>query len=225
MKTKHTHTGTCQACGAVQAVDNVTRLIAKHGYKVAGFGFFNGVCRGSDHKPAEFDITLTHRIMINCEEWAVNADRLTALYASGDLMVISHEVNSGRRDAYHQRIYITVPMFGCSDLYIDDKQQHAAFLQTSEAANARAHAAALVKHVISRFGRELYPVKAAARTFAIGDVVKTRLGEITLVKSFHSFRNSTIRGYRGTLVDPTLAAMSGVDTYYASLVELRKYNK
>ncbi len=49
---KHTHRGTCQACGAVQAVDNSTRLMAKHGYTV-DWGFFSGVCSGAGEQPME----------------------------------------------------------------------------------------------------------------------------------------------------------------------------
>jgi hypothetical protein len=51
-KQKATHNGTCQWCGARQAVDPVTGTLAKHGYTVR-WGFFSGVCRGSDHQPFE----------------------------------------------------------------------------------------------------------------------------------------------------------------------------
>lgn len=58
-KTTHTHRGTCQACGAVQASANSNSLIAKHGYTVQGH-YFNGTCQGSDKRPAEHDVTHTH---------------------------------------------------------------------------------------------------------------------------------------------------------------------
>jgi hypothetical protein len=47
----HTHRGHCQLCLRVHAIDTTTGLIAKHGYTVAGYGFFNGVCPESE-KPS-----------------------------------------------------------------------------------------------------------------------------------------------------------------------------
>lgn len=49
----HTHKGHCQHCGRIHAVDAVSQIIAKHGYKVAGYGFFNGVCSGAEFKPMQ----------------------------------------------------------------------------------------------------------------------------------------------------------------------------
>lgn len=48
----HTHKGTCQVCGAVQAVNNKNGLLAKHGYTTR-WGFFSGTCSGSDNLPFE----------------------------------------------------------------------------------------------------------------------------------------------------------------------------
>lgn len=50
--TKHTHKGTCQICGSIQAVNNGTGLIAKHGY-TKRWGFFSGTCRGSENLPLQ----------------------------------------------------------------------------------------------------------------------------------------------------------------------------
>lgn len=43
--------GSCQKCGAVQKLPK--GVLAKHGYEVARWGFFNGVCDGSGYKPFE----------------------------------------------------------------------------------------------------------------------------------------------------------------------------
>lgn len=48
---KATHTGTCQICGRPQKLPS--DMLAKHGYKVAGYGFFVGTCHGSDSLPYE----------------------------------------------------------------------------------------------------------------------------------------------------------------------------
>lgn len=47
-----THQGTCQICGRIHKVNNVTGLIATHGYTV-DYGYFNGACNGSDKLPLE----------------------------------------------------------------------------------------------------------------------------------------------------------------------------
>src|SRR5690349_9600304 len=74
-KTKHTHTGTCQACGRQQAVDNtVLHKIAKHGYTV-NFGYFNGVCFGArGEMPAELDVELTKKTILGCMATAADHD-------------------------------------------------------------------------------------------------------------------------------------------------------
>ena len=138
-KTTHTHTGTCQACGAVQAVDNDTRLIAKHGYKVVGFGFFNGTCGGSDHRPAELDTSFTHTIITSLGEWATSSDRIAGLWRTRALMVTTHESATGKRDAKMCRTYHSVMMFGCSDYDIGRRRGQLEYHYESQAKNARSH--------------------------------------------------------------------------------------
>ena len=60
--TKHTHKGTCQACGRVQAVNNKSGMVAKHGYTV-DWGYFSGICQGSDEAPLEQSTDVTLRII------------------------------------------------------------------------------------------------------------------------------------------------------------------
>lgn len=68
MKTTHTHKGHCQACGRVQAVDTTNNLLAKHGYTV-DFGYFNGICTGSDRKPLEIDKSFTEETILELADW------------------------------------------------------------------------------------------------------------------------------------------------------------
>jgi len=68
MKTTHTHRGHCQACGRVQAVDTANNLLSKHGYTV-DFGYFDGVCTGSDRQPLEVDKSFTEATIIEISEW------------------------------------------------------------------------------------------------------------------------------------------------------------
>lgn len=68
MKTTHTHRGHCQACGRVQAVDTANNLLAKHGYTV-DFGYFDGVCTGSDRQPLEVDKSFAEATIVKISEW------------------------------------------------------------------------------------------------------------------------------------------------------------
>ena len=68
MKTTHTHRGHCQTCGRVQAVDTANNLLAKHGYTV-DFGYFDGVCRGSDRQPLEVDKSYAEATIVRLSEW------------------------------------------------------------------------------------------------------------------------------------------------------------
>lgn len=52
--------GHCQACGRRHACTN--GVVAKHGYTV-DYGYFNGVCGGSDRVPMEASLELTNKIV------------------------------------------------------------------------------------------------------------------------------------------------------------------
>jgi len=65
-RNKATHQGHCQACNAIQKLP--AGVLAKHGYEVAGYGFFNGVCMGAGHKPLEQDKSIVERSIV----WAQN---------------------------------------------------------------------------------------------------------------------------------------------------------
>lgn len=60
---KATHVGTCQWCGREQKLPG--GVLAKHGYTTR-WGFFQGVCRGSDHDPFEQSCELVKSSI----EWA-----------------------------------------------------------------------------------------------------------------------------------------------------------
>lgn len=59
-KAKATHQGECQICDRVQKLPN--NVLSQHGYKVE-FGFFNGVCPGSKHKPYELSCELIKEVI------------------------------------------------------------------------------------------------------------------------------------------------------------------
>jgi len=80
---KHTHRAHCQVCGAQQAVNNETGMLAKHGYTVE-HGFFEGECPGSHNLPIEVDHTMTDNII---DDLSRQADRIEAQIAVGIKMV------------------------------------------------------------------------------------------------------------------------------------------
>lgn len=173
-RTAHTHTGTCQACGARQAVDNATRILAKHGYKVAGFGFFAGVCPGSFYEPAELSVDYTRSVIRQMGAIAAEADRVAGLWHDGSLMVVTHTISAGRDRNTFKSKYVTVPMFGCADYKIDAQRGRNADEQDRIARQARSHAFMLKAHVLPCLGKPLtkVPAKVVPREFKEGEVIK-----------------------------------------------------
>jgi hypothetical protein len=228
MKSVHTHQGTCQACGFVQAVDNDSRQIAKHGYKVSGFGMFVGTCDGSGRQPAEVSVEYTHLVIANCYDWAKNADRLAELYFCGDLMVYAHDVDSGRRSSRMQRIFISVPMFGMQDAYVVSREKRAGLQQEQEAKGARMHAGALETHVLPRHGRPLFAVKRkpAPRVFQAGEVVKLNGRDFRLLSPRYGRSGGpTVKYWRGYFVIEALMQQTlAPQMYTPSMTKLRKDN-
>lgn len=85
MKNKtHTHRGHCQRCGSIQAVDVDHNSIAKHGYTV-DFGFFNGVCDGSDYTPLEVDKSITEQTILDLTDFVENQSAYLQGLESGEV--------------------------------------------------------------------------------------------------------------------------------------------
>lgn len=164
-KTTHTHRGTCQACGHVQASANANALIAKHGYTV-DWGYFNGTCQGSDKAPAEHDVTLTRNVIAFCTETAADHDEEIADLKSGKTVpstfarynpnkVVEHKTRRG--DTYTTK--------GGDDMLPiaqarPDERTKAIALAIHEhemhASGLRSHADILTKFVLVRLGQPLY---------------------------------------------------------------------
>jgi hypothetical protein len=85
MKTTHTHRGHCQMCGSVQAIDNATGGVAKHGYTTT-WGYFNGTCPGSDSKSLHLSRSMTDGLIHRLYCDAARNDELIADYEAGTLL-------------------------------------------------------------------------------------------------------------------------------------------
>jgi hypothetical protein len=84
MISKGHHRGHCQACGSVQVVRADIQWIAQHGYRVAGFGYFQGVCPGSRYKPLELERMLTDQIITSMRSDADKADERAQKLCNGE---------------------------------------------------------------------------------------------------------------------------------------------
>jgi len=73
-KSTHTHRAHCQGCGAVQAVDNTTKMLAKHGYTVE-HNYFQGVCAGAGYAPVELSRARLDWFRTFCIETAERMDQ------------------------------------------------------------------------------------------------------------------------------------------------------
>jgi hypothetical protein len=97
---KHTHTGHCQACGRIQAVNAKHGKIAKHGYQVAGWGFFNGTCGGSDILPLEQDKEYSLYVIASLNNSIENAQaRIVRLDAGTETIDECYLGQKEKRDA------------------------------------------------------------------------------------------------------------------------------
>lgn len=159
-KTTHTHRGTCQACGSVQAVDNASGLVAKHGYTVEGH-YFNGTCQGSGKKPAEWNTAFTHTIIAFCVETAAGHDDGITDLMNGTvvpktfarynpLKVVTHKSGNGGYDILPIALAGQGERVKAIQLAIHEHEMHAADL--------RRHADRLTRDVLPRLGKPLYAV-------------------------------------------------------------------
>lgn len=179
---KHTHRGTCQVCGAQQAVNNVTGYIAKHGYTVKHYGFFNGTCTGSDKQPLEVSRYVTdNTIAWLRERVALAADMRAVDLASG--AVEPRWTKMGERNPRtFERARIACDKSELTTYDQDSQLRSAIYAAQQEARHARAHARDLTQLIADRHGKALTPVVRADKPkVAVGAVVKAYGKEATVV--------------------------------------------
>jgi len=157
MTTSHTHRGTCQVCGNVQAVNNSTGLLAKHGYTV-DYGYFSGECHGSNEFPLEVSDTLTLSTIDRCEN---RSEKLTELTIA-DIKDVQIKV-PGKRDHRGKREYAIVTCTTTEEMAAAGDRntfERAAAIKLSnlhsEARHLFAHARALACLILARHGKALY---------------------------------------------------------------------
>lgn len=166
MKTTHTHRGTCQACGRIHAVDNTSRLVAKHGYTV-DFGYFHGVCPGGrSHKPAELDVSFTQDTIATCERTAKLHDQAAAELRTGASVPQTFERYNPTKIVEKRNVwgrlynakggYDTLPIDLATTEEFEKAKNIAIYKNEADARSLRAHAKGLTEHVLPRLGQPLY---------------------------------------------------------------------
>ena len=198
-KTTHTGRGTCQVCGGVQAIDNATLITAKHGYKVAGYGFFNGVCPGAWHVPAEKSLDVTHAIIAQLEEAAATHDAEAKGYgdfvvAGGSIVFGVDSIRCSTYEVYDRELVVTKRSSrghtyqttgGYKAVAIDDStpvqtvidtQRKAVAIAEQNARHARGHVNMMRQFIVPRLGCAFHPPKEVVRAERIAAKAKALEG-------------------------------------------------
>jgi hypothetical protein len=85
-RTQGEHQGHCQACGRIQVVMS-NGMMAKHGYRVAGFSYYVGTCSGSDRKPLEVERSYLDRIVEDLGRYARVQDASAVSLETGETIL------------------------------------------------------------------------------------------------------------------------------------------
>ncbi len=152
---KHTHRGTCQACGSVQAVSNAGGRIAKHGYTV-DYGFFSGICAGSGCQSVERDLTKLDSV---CNDLADRADSIDAMTVADikEVTVITRNQDRQKVETICRDDYEVMLAGGRHNTFAQIAEGKLRNLQF-QAKQMRAHVAHLYGLAKARHGKDLYPV-------------------------------------------------------------------
>lgn len=160
--TKHTHKGTCQVCGYVQAVNNKTGRLAKHGYSVE-WGYFSGTCAGSDETPLEISSELTESTIENLNRLAYALEQKTI--ADIDEVIVETYDNGIRRKENRrqtacrdqQDVDLATGVPGRQSF--EDLAKLKLLNLQNQAKHMRRHVADLAQLIDERHGQPLFEVK------------------------------------------------------------------
>jgi hypothetical protein len=155
----HTHRGTCQACGAVQAV-MVKGLLAKHGYTVE-WGFFNGVCAGADRLPLEVNKDLAMATISHLRDEFIPAQK--ARIAGLENGTVFPKWTKREKVAAFRWNDVECNRDEISDDQAATQVQTAMRKAAGRISSAKAHMSMLKNLIETRHGQPLYPVNREVR--------------------------------------------------------------
>jgi hypothetical protein len=216
---KHTHTGHCQACGREQAINVNRGTLAKHGYKVAGWGFFMGTCPGSDRFPLEVEKTYSVEIinMLAVSE-AAHKKSIEDLKTGKEIPATVKTGTKERRneaglivrDRYGRRVYddvivlwdeATVPQRGAEIIRLVRDHENGA-------SQCAAHIRFLHDAIAAFHGQPLKPVEAPKAALQVGQQVQVS-GQTVTVEGFAERRV----GFRGRTATHIVFTVNGRTCY------------
>ncbi len=202
---KHTHRGHCQACGRQQAASVGDGTLAKHGYAVAGFGYFHGTCGGSDRQSLEVERTYCDSVVASLRSYAagmlVRAEKLE----SG--RVFPEKAQSGKRievevptkyPPFKRKTWTeeVVPFLDAPEWHRSAAVRGAVSHCESEARHATTHADDLLKLAERVHGQPLIALKPPPTEIKVGDTVRV-CGQVVVVSKI-GYAHQGFRG-RSTL--------------------------
>lgn len=160
-KSNHTHRGHCQVCGAIQAMDNTTKRLAKHGYTVKDFGYFVGVCSGAHNLPMELERKLTDLTIVSLERYAEEQSEYAAKLLSGAVKPARARTDtrddSNTKLPFWQRPMIEVDFETAEPHFQQRTVNEKAGKAKSNASQARVHAGMLTRLVDVTHGKAPIP--------------------------------------------------------------------
>jgi hypothetical protein len=151
----HTHRGTCQYCGRVQAVDNDTGLLANHGYSVE-WHQHQGTCLGSKLKPLEVARDYADKTITNCIETSNDLFGDAEMIKKGTLKIEFYRQGTNPTTGKSERIPATREEIG--DRVANVQIEVAIGYALREARAYRDHAEMLARLIEERHGQPLHEV-------------------------------------------------------------------
>jgi hypothetical protein len=209
MKAAGTHKGHCQACGAGQVVES-TGLMAKHGYKVAGFGFFNGTCHGSNHQPLELERDFLDDTVAALGDWANRQQARANAYRNfQEVPSEAHKLTDwGQMVSTYvnrARVYTMVAWADATEKERAGEIERRVAALDSDVRQAKRHAKELLSLALRVHGQPLVERKKAKPPVAVGDQVRIWGSLVTITAIRNQVAHGIGPGINGQLVPHAVA--------------------
>lgn len=155
------------------AIINGTNNIAKHGYKVKGFGFFFGTCQGSDRLPMEQERSWTDSTCDALLTYANGCDADAGDLARGEVLPARICVGQ-ERTGLGKYVDKFIPFAEGTDLQKSDTVKNCIWAKEQEARQARSYRAEMIKLVAKVHGTALIDIVAVAAAAKVAKANKPR---------------------------------------------------
>jgi len=190
---KSTHRGHCQICGRLQAVQAPKGMLAKHGYTVKGWGYFRGVCQGSDRLPLQQERKHTDATCAAVTAHAEHMDKLAEQYRTGERLPT--EAKTGKR-VFDQKLGYHVDEYGPfaeATVYAQEEAvKRAVWSCEQEARQARGYVDSMQKLAAKVHGTALLPIKVEPKAAPVAPTVDVKAGTVSGVYTTKAARQADL---------------------------------